>query len=77
MYPRTVIFPDSSMRVDTGPLQLGKDWPGVFIRGDEALGMVDEIAAAQSVALLPATGPAAVLLGRISTLLRSCHVENR
>ena len=26
------------MRMETGPLQLGDDWPGYFIRGDEALG---------------------------------------
>ncbi len=25
------------MRVETGPLQFGKDWPGFFIRGDNAL----------------------------------------
>ena len=24
-------------RVETGPLQVGDDWPGVFIRGDNAL----------------------------------------
>ena len=24
-------------RVETGPLQIGDDWPGVFIRGDNAL----------------------------------------
>jgi len=23
-------------RPETGPMQFGKDWPGVFIRGDEA-----------------------------------------
>ncbi len=28
---------DSSLpRVETGPVQFGKDWPGVFIRGDNA-----------------------------------------
>lgn len=24
-------------RVETGPVQFGEDWPGVFIRGDNAL----------------------------------------
>jgi hypothetical protein len=24
-------------RVETGPVQFGSDWPGVFIRGDNAL----------------------------------------
>ena len=27
------------MRIETGPLQIGDDWPGVFIRGDNALMM--------------------------------------
>ena len=25
-------------RVETGPTRFGEDWPGLFIRGDEALG---------------------------------------
>ena len=25
-------------RIATGPLKFGDDWPGVFIRGDDALG---------------------------------------
>lgn len=25
-------------RPETGPMQFGDDWPGVFIRGDDALG---------------------------------------
>ena len=29
---------ECSDRIATGPLQLGNDWPGYFIRGDEALG---------------------------------------
>lgn len=28
-------FPDG--RPETGPMQFGDDWPGVFIRGDNAL----------------------------------------
>jgi hypothetical protein len=24
-------------RAETGPMQFGEDWPGVFIRGDDAL----------------------------------------
>jgi hypothetical protein len=26
----------ADLRVDTGPTQFGDDWPGVFIRGDDA-----------------------------------------
>lgn len=27
---------DGAGRVETGPVQFGDDWPGVFIRGDNA-----------------------------------------
>ena len=30
-------LPEQSERVETGPTQFGEDWPGVFIRGDNAL----------------------------------------
>lgn len=30
-------------RVETGPVQFGDDWPGVFIRGDNAFGYVMEL----------------------------------
>lgn len=30
------LLPEQSERVETGPLQFGSDWPGVFIRGDNA-----------------------------------------
>jgi hypothetical protein len=30
-------LPAASPRVETGPTQFGEDWPGVFIRGDNAM----------------------------------------
>ena len=27
----------------TGPLKIGEDWPGIFIRGDEALAMASAL----------------------------------
>ena len=30
-------LPDGSTRMESGVLQFGDDWPGVFLRGDEAL----------------------------------------
>lgn len=33
------------MRAETGPLQFGDDWPGVFIRGDNAMGFVQALRA--------------------------------
>ncbi len=31
------------MRIETGSVQFGRDWPGVFIRGDTALSYVFEL----------------------------------
>lgn len=30
-------LPHEGPRVETGPLQIGDDWPGIFIRGDNAM----------------------------------------
>lgn len=30
------ILPEQKKRVETGVIQFGDDWPGVFIRGDNA-----------------------------------------
>jgi hypothetical protein len=31
------IVPEMESRPETGPMRFGEDWPGVFIRGDNAL----------------------------------------
>lgn len=33
------IFPEQAERVETGVIRFGDDWPGVFIRGDNAAGL--------------------------------------
>lgn len=33
---RMLAAPEDGGRVETGPTQFGEDWPGVFIRGDNA-----------------------------------------
>lgn len=30
-------------RVETGPVQFGDDWPGIFIRGDDCIGFAQVI----------------------------------
>lgn len=30
-------LPEQSPRVETGAVQFGSDWPGIFIRGDNAI----------------------------------------
>jgi len=31
-------MPDGMTRMESGPIQFGDDWPGVFLRGDNAIG---------------------------------------
>jgi hypothetical protein len=31
-------LPDTEKRIETGAVQFGEDWPGVFLRGDNASG---------------------------------------
>lgn len=33
-------IPAQPQRVETGPMQFGDDWPGVFIRGDRAFAIM-------------------------------------
>ena len=34
-------LPDGMRRMESGPVQFGEDdWPGVFLRGDNALGLM-------------------------------------
>ena len=35
-----IATPDCSPRVPTGAVQFGEDWPGLFIRGDDAIGVM-------------------------------------
>lgn len=64
-----------SKRVETGPVQFDDDWPGVFIRGDNALGF------AQSLEAMLNSHPSlnfvhvAVCQGLLKTL-KSCHVRD-
>lgn len=34
---------ETTPRVETGAVRFGKDWPGVFIRGDDAFGYADSL----------------------------------
>lgn len=33
-------FPSEKERVETGPIQFGEDWPGIFIRGDNSFAYI-------------------------------------
>jgi hypothetical protein len=71
--PTITKVPGVSERVETGPLQFGDDWPGVFIRGDNALS--DAQMLEMALPYLPADAWIArsVITGLITTL-RSCRV---
>lgn len=34
---QNIEYPNKNNRIETGVLQIGNDWPGVFIRGDNAI----------------------------------------
>jgi hypothetical protein len=53
-------------RLDSGPLKVGNDWPGVFIRGDEAMGFVT---------ILKSVKIEYNAADELIKLLESCHVD--
>lgn len=66
---RLLSKPKKGGRVDTGPVQFGDDWPGVFIRGDEARywgGLVNK-----------QNQPFDVRVAELVTLLHECDLNYR
>jgi hypothetical protein len=65
-------------RIETGPLDLIRDWPGYFIRGDEALG---EASTMRRLADAIERGDEAVIkavpiyLRNLASALETCRVE--
>ena len=71
-------YPVHLLRVETGPVQFGNDWPGLFVRGDEALALASMIQTLQfDGTSLPCGGPIGAVLNRIVDLLKSCEVAER
>jgi hypothetical protein len=62
-------------RLETGAVQLGNDWPGVFIRGDEALGFADMLLRLRQEVAAPLIVKNSILDELIETL-RSCRVRS-
>lgn len=74
-------FPSQSdRRIETGPLQVGDDWPGIFIRGDNAIWWASQLEdAASAVANSPCTGHSVGVyasLKEMASLFRSCAVRD-
>lgn len=65
----------SGQRPETGPMQFGEDWPGIFIRGDGAL--FTAMFLSQAMARLPEDAwMERSHLSNLAKLLRSCSVGN-
>lgn len=70
------------MRAETGPMQFPDDWPGVFIRGDEAMGRAGYlewgIATLERMVAEGHIGRSPYIAGMrgLLTTLRSCHVKS-
>lgn len=67
----------STDRAETGILQFEDDWPGVFIRGDNAFAYV--LYLGKLMENIPSDNPAKRLFGptieQLIQLLKSCHIE--
>lgn len=70
-------------RVETGPIAFGDDWPGVFIRGDNACGYAGFVESAMHALQHPEEDAGgltperlAQALGSLHTLLMSCVPEH-
>lgn len=69
-------LPVQTPRVETGPVQFGNDWPGLFIRGDQAFGYamyIDQLLIAPADEFDEAL--AKVNLRSLAELLRSCDAR--
>jgi hypothetical protein len=63
------VLPEQDIRVETGVTQFGDDWPGVFIRGDDAFAFALYLESVER------TGDEINVEGLLN-LLRECDVRN-
>ena len=73
-------LPHSAARVDSGCVQFGNDWPGVFIRGDDALSYEANIRAILQLDVVKDSkdfyvGLSRLSLERLADLLKSSEVR--
>lgn len=62
----TATLPEDQGRVETGPLQVNDDWPGVFIRGDSAFHYALQLT--QVIDVLKDHGTGALMLKAVESL---------
>ena len=64
-------------RLETGPIQLGDDWPGVFIRGDDAIGYTTALRrVVHRLVEFDDDGLGVVKLAELVDLLASCRITH-
>ena len=66
-------LPEAPFRVDTGAVQFGADWPGVFFRGDNAAGISDRL----RMIAQKTDGPYRTYLLDLAKSFSACHVEEQ
>ena len=77
MTPKKIDYPASAPRVETGVVQFGDDWPGVFIRGDNAAALAMSLEQALLLLEMSALDPIDnVQLIGLKELLRESDVRN-
>ena len=66
-------------RPETGPMQFGTDWPGVFIRGDNAFAFANYLTVAieslESEMMLPRLSPTLESVKGLRDVLQSAYKE--
>ena len=70
---RTIPLADGEPRVETGPLQFGNDWPGLFVRGDDCLAFAKCL---EEVAATIPTGLLLLRFNRLRYLLAATNVRS-
>ena len=71
---RTLDLIGTKQRVETGPIQFNNDWPGIFIRGDDALGYLIWLERARDQQRDDSLTKN--MLNDLITLLKSCNVRH-
>lgn len=65
------VFPAESQRIETGVVQFGNDWPGIFIRGDRAIYLAFILS--QYLVETNSSSIGAVVLRSLVNLLNECN----
>ena len=74
---RELPMPEGMTRMESGPIAFGDDWPGYFLRGDDAFALLSTLGTA--LAIFQDTEDWALLrirIGRAMERLRQCILTN-